>query len=68
MALQEVRQRGLDQLLFIVTGVGEDCFVLDDLKIIDSEIIAVADELHRFEGAVADIDAPCKSSRCHVVS
>ena len=54
----EARQRRLDERLAVVAGVGEDVLVLDDVEVVDPDAVAVADELDRLEGAVADVDAP----------
>jgi hypothetical protein len=42
--------------------------VFDDLDVVHAEGVAVADELDRFEGPIADVDAPGESRISHDVS
>jgi RNA polymerase sigma-70 factor (ECF subfamily) len=42
----------------VVAGVGEHGFVLDDLKIVDAQALALTDELDGLQSAVPDVDSP----------
>jgi len=66
MPLHEIGQRRLDQGFLVVTGVGQDVFVLDDLEIIDAQSGVAADELDRLQGAIADIDPPGETGGGHL--
>src|SRR5262245_45368947 len=66
MALHEAGQRGGDQLFAVVASVGEDGFVLDDLKFVDPNAIAFTDQLYGFQGTVTDIDSPGKFGTGHL--
>src|SRR5438045_164988 len=68
MALDEVGERGLDEGVAVVAGVGEDVFVFDEFEVIDAVTVPFADELDGLEGAIADVDTPRESGRCHRIS
>jgi len=61
----ERRERRGDEAFFIVAGVGEDVFVLDDVDVVDTKPRAVADELDGFECSVADVDTLGESRVSH---
>jgi len=65
VALDEVGQRVLDELLAVVAGLGEHGLVLDDVEVVDAEALGLADELDGLEGPVADVDAPGEAGGSH---
>ena len=68
MPLGKTGESRLNQALFVIPGGGENLLVFDDFNIIDPKAISLANEFDGFEGAVADIDSPCRAGGGHLLT
>src|SRR5262245_10640890 len=67
MALDEVRQGRLNQRIAVISSIGKDMLVFDDVKIVNAQLVAITRKLDGVEGAIADVNSPGKAGGSHDV-
>jgi hypothetical protein len=64
--LNEIGKGRLDVRVTVVASLRKHVLMLDDFKVVNDNSLGAAHEPDRLQGAVSDINAPCRIHRGHV--